>query len=112
MEHPQEISLLVTHLESLFNLLENQYLQLVSLPALERSQTQSLREKIKHEMKQIVNSLEDLNEAYIHGKKYTKYLQLFTFLFKSFFQDCFSDFKGTGLLLIHSFLTGIFGFSC
>lgn len=69
MDHPQELSLLVTHLEALFNILENQYIQLAGLPLIERNQTSALRDKLKSQMKDIVLVLEQLNECYSAGKK-------------------------------------------
>lgn len=87
MEHPQEISLLVSHLESLFNILESQYLQLASLPSLERGQTKTLREKIKGQMKEIVNVLEDLNDCYLYGKRFSNIFNVFImFLILSFLE--------------------------
>ncbi|KAA6396548.1 MAG: hypothetical protein EZS28_007924 [Streblomastix strix] len=69
MEHPQELSLLVTQLETLFNILENQYVQLAGLPFQERNQTGALREKLKQQMKQIVSVLDALNSCSVTARQ-------------------------------------------
>ncbi|KAK2944823.1 hypothetical protein BLNAU_20255 [Blattamonas nauphoetae] len=68
MEHPQDLALVVSQLETLFNILENQYFQLSGLSYPESVETAGLRERVKTQMNSIVELLQQFKDSYTSSK--------------------------------------------